>query len=222
MEDEQLIKLVLRGDHAAFRKIVERYAPVLMGYLKSKISSYVDREEIIQEVFLSAYTDLEKLRDTHKLGPWLIGIAKNKAKGFHRQNQHHGNGACGSTHALCSPEAYLEKVVDTAPDPGKLAHAKHIGEAISEAIGQLDDRYRTVLYLKLIHEYTTKEVAHHLNLRESTVRMRFMRGLKKLRKCLTHHGVVPLGELCGNSDENLRGRNDEGLDGGIGMDEEVL
>jgi RNA polymerase sigma-70 factor (ECF subfamily) len=58
-----------------------------------------------------------------------------------------------------------------------------------EAIGQLNDSYRTVLYLRLIEELDPQEIAGRLGLRKGTVRVRLLRGLKKLRELLAGHGI---------------------------------
>ncbi len=78
--DGACVRQVLAGKTQTFRTLVERYQDAVFGVALSMIGSFADAEEIAQEAFLSAFDSLAKLAEPERFGPWLCGIARNKAR----------------------------------------------------------------------------------------------------------------------------------------------
>jgi len=57
----------------------------------------------------------------------------------------------------------------------------------------LGEKYRDILSLRLLGEESTDDIAARLGLKESAVRMRLLRGLRKLRKALRKYDMDPAG-----------------------------
>ena len=53
---------------------------------------------------------------------------------------------------------------------------------VAAALLSLDEKYRSVLYLRVFCEYSFAEIAEILNINESTARSRYGRGLSKLKE----------------------------------------
>ncbi len=187
-DDGILIQRTLDGDRAAFDALMERYVPMVLGYLCAKTGHAPDTEDLLQETFLTAYAKLRRLKRPNRFGPWLITIARNKLMDARRReatwrriaNRPEQLNANGSLHTEPST------VEDTPAVSASFSETQ--GRAL-EAIGQLNDSYRTVLYLRLIEELDPQEIAGRLGLRKGTVRVRLLRGLKKLRELLAGHGI---------------------------------
>ncbi len=64
---------------------------------------------------------------------------------------------------------------------------------VMDCLSKLGDKYRAILYMRLISEEPPNEIARRLGLKESTVRMRLLRGLKKLRESLEKREIMPPG-----------------------------
>jgi RNA polymerase sigma factor (sigma-70 family) len=75
------------------------------------------------------------------------------------------------------------------PSLGRQAQTNETYALVIQAIGRLRDRYRQIVYLGLVEEWTSSEIAGSLRLREGTVRMRMLRGLEMLRLELRRRGV---------------------------------
>ena len=56
-------------------------------------------------------------------------------------------------------------------------------------IARMNDKYRTVLYLRLLGEETVDEIARRVGLRTDSVRMRLFRGMRRIRKALKKQGI---------------------------------
>lgn len=80
MSDEALVSASRAGDRDAFRKLVERHAQRVYSFLRRRVSSDEDASDLAQEVFVTAYTSLSRLRSDADFGGWLLGIARNQWK----------------------------------------------------------------------------------------------------------------------------------------------
>jgi RNA polymerase sigma factor (sigma-70 family) len=77
--DERLVSLTRRGNEAAFETLIARYRTRLLAFCRHMVNSTEDAEDILQEVFVSAYRAM--LADDRELNvrPWLYRIARNRS-----------------------------------------------------------------------------------------------------------------------------------------------
>lgn len=179
IEDRDLVAAVLDGDESAFRPLMERYAPLITAYLRDKTRDVQELEDVVQEVFLEAYRGLGRLRDGRRLGPWLLGISRHKLTDTYRARARRQE---NRTDALDKSEA--AQIVDSAADSAEVAQRHQDREALENALNQLDDKFRVVIGLRSMEEKSFPEIARMLAISESAAKMRFERGLAKLRKSL--------------------------------------
>ena len=85
--DDELIDSILEGNAFAFQALMERYKGVLTGYLFGKLPADIDLDDLMQEIYFSAYRNLSRLRDRRKISSWLISIARNKLNDALRERQ---------------------------------------------------------------------------------------------------------------------------------------
>lgn len=75
---------VLSGDKDAYRQIVRQYSLSLRSYLASQMHHLDDVDDLAQEVFITAFKQLERFRIDEDFAAWLRGIARNKLKTYYR------------------------------------------------------------------------------------------------------------------------------------------
>ncbi|MBI4898350.1 MAG: RNA polymerase sigma factor [Actinobacteria bacterium] len=77
--DERLVTLTRRGNEAAYETLIARYRARLLAFCRHMVGSTEDAEDILQEVFVSAYRAM--LADDRVLNvrPWLYRIARNRS-----------------------------------------------------------------------------------------------------------------------------------------------
>src|SRR4026207_525601 len=83
-EDAHLVRAARAGDQRAFEALYDRYARVIHGVLLAR-APRADVEDLVQDVFLSAWNRLDSLRDPAAFGGWLGMIAGSRATDFHRR-----------------------------------------------------------------------------------------------------------------------------------------
>src|SRR5262249_17173961 len=121
VETAGLLDLVRGGNQDAFNRLYKAYAPMVHGILLSRVP-YREVEDLVQDVFLTAYRQLKNLRDDDAFGGWLATITRNRAMDYYRKTteaeelteSHHPHGT-SQTEALeilmvikSLPEAYRE------------------------------------------------------------------------------------------------------------------
>src|ERR671912_1614356 len=83
-EDGKLVRAARGGDQSAFNALYERYGRVVHGLLLSRVSRD-EVDDLVQDVFLTAWKRLVDLRDPEAFGGWIAMIARNRATDFHRR-----------------------------------------------------------------------------------------------------------------------------------------
>ena len=163
-EDARLVGRARAGDEVAFGRLYDRYARMIHGVLLARVPR-VDVEDLVQDVFLTAWRGLGSLRDPGAFGGWLSMIARNRATDFQRR----------SIDAVELPD-HLEARDATG--------ARAEAHAILDVIRTLPEAYRETLVLRLVEGMTGPEIAERTGLTPASVRVNLHRGMKMLREAL--------------------------------------
>ncbi|HVL67680.1 MAG TPA: sigma-70 family RNA polymerase sigma factor [Vicinamibacterales bacterium] len=163
-EDALLVRRARDGDESAFARLYARYARTIHGVLLARVST-ADAEDLVQEVFLTAWRGLDTLRDPAAFGGWLSRIARNRATDLQRR----------AIDAVDLPQ-HLEA-------PGTAGAAAE-ANAVLDVIRTLPEAYRETLVLRLVEGLTGPEIAERTGLTAASVRVNLHRGMKLLREQL--------------------------------------
>ena len=74
-----LERFVTRRDGPAFEAIVARHGPMVLSVCRRMLPEHSDVEDAFQATFLILVRKAGTLRDRHRLGPWLYGVAHRVA-----------------------------------------------------------------------------------------------------------------------------------------------
>ena len=164
--DALLVGRVEAGDEGAFDELYGKFSPLVNGIVLSRVP-YSDAEDVVQEVFISAFKSLGRLRDRNAVGPWLARIARNSAAEYFRRKR---------------PTEELSADLSSEPAPTDDALAA------LRAIISLPEAYSETLTLRLVEGMTGPEIAAMTGKKEASVRVNLHRGMKMLRKKLGAEG----------------------------------
>ena len=160
-EDGQLVRLALAGDSIAFDTLYERYARIVHGLLLARVARD-EVDDLVQDVFLTAWRRLDDLRDPAAFGGWIAMIARNRATDFHRRS------------------AEFVELPANLESPGDTSNEADANAALA-AIRSLPDAYRETLILRLVEGLSGPEIAERTGLTPGSVRVNLHRGMKLLR-----------------------------------------
>ena len=155
-----LVGAARRGDQAAFGRLYQRFGRMVHGILLAH-GPREEAEDLVQEVFLRAWTQLATLAEPAAFGGWLARIARNRAT-----------------------DALRARRTMTQIDPGLAAaespHAETI--AVVNLVRALPEAYRETLVLRLVEGLSGPEIAELTGLTPGSVRVNLHRGMAMLRE----------------------------------------
>ena len=157
----------------AFEQVYRTHAPRLFG-VASRLVGRADAEDLLQEIFLTAYRKLDQYKGESTLGTWLFRLATNLCLDH-----------------LRSRGARLTKMTDTMEDEPEagLARAGAIGGTIDRldlerAVAALPPGYRTAFVLHDVEGLGHREIAEALGVSEGTSKSQLHRARLRLRAAL--------------------------------------
>lgn len=177
LEDVEIIRQVLAGNHEQYALLVERYQEPLWHFLRRVLLSEQDVFDCAQEALIAAYRNLWRYSEKHTFRAWLYTIARNKAMDSLRQRQR-----------ARTTDITDEVLAEPGPGPEEAWLAQEEALRVQEALSRLPDNYRQVLYLRYQQELSYVEIAQVLGVPVSSVKTYLHRGKEKLRQLLAKEG----------------------------------
>lgn len=162
------------GDQQAFGEIVAGCQGGITAIALSIVRDIQTSEDIAQEAFLSAWTNLRRLRNSSSFLPWLRQITRNLARDHLRrritERRYDGD-----------MDDILAVVADPSPDvPDKLSR-QHEESVVAELIDDLPEETREILLIYYREGQSSKQVAELLGMQDAAVRKRLQRARDSLR-----------------------------------------
>ena len=181
--DQNLVAAALR-DRNAYASVVRRWQPVLSRYLRRILGQSAEAtDDVLQEVFIKVYVNLNDYDPGRPFGSWIYRIARNEALSFHRKRKAEPLLVTGE-----DAQALIERLSDGF-DVHETSERMRIEESVRSAIAQLELRYRDVLILRFLEDKGYDEIAEILHVPPGTVATLITRGTKQLRASLQAAGV---------------------------------
>src|SRR6202161_4909024 len=91
-----LVQAAKRGDDSALEELVRRYDRNVFRIAQHITQNREDAEDVVQEAFLKAYSNLEKFQEQSKIYTWLVRIAVNGGLMEVRRGEAARTGAVGA------------------------------------------------------------------------------------------------------------------------------
>lgn len=136
-----------------------------------------DAQDVVHDAFIKGFQNIYKLENDLNLGAWLKRIVINCSLDSLRQKKK-------LSWLQDSVELQKEEEMEVFEDISLKV------EDVKKAINTLKDKYRIIIVLYLIEDYSHKEIAQQLGLNESTVRNQYIRGKRLLKQQLQNKLVL--------------------------------
>ncbi|PID89808.1 MAG: RNA polymerase subunit sigma-24 [Bacteroidia bacterium] len=173
--DAECILAAQTGDDRAFGMLVSRYQKKVAKVVFGMLGNIDTAEDIGQEVFIRFYKSLDSFRGEAQLGTYLtriaINLSLNEIKRRKRRN-------------FFSFSAKNDKADIEFSEAVDENRAGDIKDLVNHALKKLNPDFRSVVILRLIEGYSTKETADILKLKTGTVLSRLARAQEKLKVIL--------------------------------------
>jgi RNA polymerase sigma-70 factor (ECF subfamily) len=185
-DETVLVQRAKEGDVGAFTQLVQRYDRRIFRLAKHITQNDEDAEDVLQEVFLKAFTHLQGFEGQSKIYTWLVRIAVNESLMKLRKRK------SDRTVSLDEPvetgeDEMVREVAVWEETPEQRYSQEELRTILDSAVDQLAPIYRTVFMLRDVEELSTEETAEALGLSIPAVKSRLLRARLQLRETLTRH-----------------------------------
>ena len=166
-----------RGSHEAYGRIVRACQNTVTAIALAITGDVQASEDIAQEAFLSAWQQLDRLRNSASFLPWLRQITRNLARDWLRaQAQRPLSGEAA--------EIAIGMAADPSPEPADRLLRGEAEAAAEDIISALPEDSREVLLLFYREGQSSRQVAALLGLSDEAVRKRLSRARASVREDL--------------------------------------
>ncbi len=167
---EQLMEEAQQGNTESYRALLQESAQLARAYVSRRIRKPEDAEDIVQEILMAVHKARHTYQSSRPYKPWLYALANYKLndylRGHYRRN---------------SREELTDTLPETAADEN-VTFGERTGEQLEEALSNLNEKQKTILYKTKVEGHTNKEVADELGMSETAVKVTVHRALKQLQK----------------------------------------
>jgi RNA polymerase sigma-70 factor (ECF subfamily) len=172
--DEAIVVRVQNGEAEAFGALVERYKEKLLRYARKFLRDQDDRDDIVQEVFIKSYENIQSFDASRRFSPWIYRIAHNE---FVNAIKKRSRGpVLGLDFDVVFPHLTAGETADDT------ALERDTRAMLDACLDELDPKYREPLVLYYFEGLSYKDMADVLHIPMSTVGVRLARGKAMLQK----------------------------------------
>jgi len=179
MSDQQIVELV-KLDTSKYKYLIERYEKQLSVYIQRILFvSREDAEDILQDVFIKAYRNINGYNPKYKFSSWIYRIAHNESISFLRKNKR-------NVEVVHDTEIFDNIPSDIDIEDEFLKEMK--STQVKELLSKLDSKYREVLILRYFEEMEYNEISEILHISSGTVASLINRGKEKFKILIEKYG----------------------------------
>ena len=144
LSDAELLALFRKEEsrHYAFNLLVRQYQRRLYAFIRRMVTDHDEAKDVLQNVFLKAWTGLDGFRADAQLYSWLYRIAHNESLNHLRKMKH----------GLFVSEASVVERLTTTLDSSEHFSGDMIQRKLQRAIMRLPDKQRAVFTMKYFEE----------------------------------------------------------------------
>ena len=179
-----LVQAARGGDVEAFEGLVRRYDRNVFRIAQHITQNREDAEDVVQDAFLKAYTNLKQFQGQSKFYTWLVRIAVNEALMKLRRRRPERMVSLDED-VKTEEDSVPREVADWSPNPEQQYNQAELKEILSKTIQGLPPSFRTVFVLRDVEGLSTEETAEALELSIPAVKSRLLRARLQLRERLS-------------------------------------
>ena len=176
--EKACIQAAVKGDRAAFGKLVREYQRRAYAVAYSFVRNRDDALELSQDAFVCAYKAMDQFNADMPFYPWLYRIVRNTSLNHLKRKRRRGESS------LDGMRTSGYDVVDGGPGPEAAAGQDELKRAIQRALTYLTPDQQEILRLRHFLELSYAEIAECLEIPQGTVMSRLHAARKNLRKTI--------------------------------------
>jgi RNA polymerase sigma-70 factor (ECF subfamily) len=173
-DDVALVTAVLQRDRKAAAEFVDTYTDAVYAFIRRRLSPRLDLvEDLVQEVFIAAWENLNSFRGASPLRAWLLGIARHKVEDYYRR-------LLQSAQPL--EPATAEELPAEDLDMEGIADRERTERRARQVLEELPERYRVALQWRYWEKRSTRQMAKAVGRSEKAIERLLARAREQFRR----------------------------------------
>lgn len=172
-ELKELFIEIKHNNKIAYEKLYNRYNKLVYGIAFSILKNKEDSEDVVQTVFSKLYVLEKDKLPTDKIGTWLYTVTKNEALLLLRKNNNDVN---------------LDIIYDLEDENNEIDRFIN-KDSYNRLINGLNQKEQEIVSLKILSNFTFKEIGELLGESVSTIKWRYYKSIYSLRIMLSNLGM---------------------------------
>ena len=162
-----------------FEKLLAEVSSGVERFVRYRLPSQADADDVLQEVYLSAYRKFSGLKNKDAFKPWIISIARNKCNDYFRAK-------------AAQMEISIEELSQQELSTGRLGIS--VVHTVRETLDRLGDKDKQILYLYFWKELPQTEIAKLLDIPVGTVKSRLHTAKQHFKNRYPYQNQKPKGD----------------------------
>lgn len=176
--DAELVQATRAGNPEPYGELVARYQGHVYGLAYSLVGDWTDAQDVAQETFVRAYTNLDRLQDPQRFAAWLRRVAFSVTLNWMRAHrpalyQH-----------VSDVDLDALELPDFEPGPQEVVERRELARVVLRAVGALPAKYRVPITMFHLDGLSYQKVADFLDIPLGTAKTLIHRARAKLRDAL--------------------------------------
>lgn len=175
--NEKMVIMQLKDEtlrNAAFSLVVRQYSQRIYWHIRHMVLSHEDADDIVQETFIKAWTNIEKFRGDSQISTWLYRIAINETLTFLNKNHI-------DTISIDTPEGTVAEQLES----DTLFNGDKADALFREAVQRLPEKQRLVFNMKYFEEMKYEEISEILGTSVGALKASYHIAVKKIEDFLS-------------------------------------
>ncbi len=162
-----------------FEKLLADVSSGVERFVRYRLPNQTDADDVLQEVYLSAYRKFPQLKNRDAFKPWIISIARNKCNDYFREK-------------ATQMEISIEELSQQELSAGRLGIS--VVHTVRETLDRLGDKDKQILYLYFWKELPQTEIAKLLDIPVGTVKSRLHTAKQHFKNKYPYQTQKPKGD----------------------------
>ena len=155
-ELEEIVREAQQGSLESFHRLYRSYSRAIYNFIWRLVGESADAEDLTQETFLKAHSELKKLRDPAQFKYWLYRIARNEVYQKLRKSQR------VTVVSIDDEEvSYYDFLEDGSSglDPESQVLALELNRVFHQALDAMSPKYRDVFVLAVFQKESYENIS---------------------------------------------------------------
>ncbi len=166
--EEQLIKQAQNGSRLAFERLMSPMIPIIYQYIRSKLHSPEDAEDILQESMLAIWQSIKRYYAASSFQTWCFAIVRHKLSDFYR--------------TALNTNINLEECQSSLTADEQLEEQTENRLLVAELYVAMNETEREIIFLIFQAQLSYQEASQITGIPLGTIKSKMARIKSKLRK----------------------------------------